>query len=100
MSSPAFPSITISQGRNIYANQALKLNNAKAVRDAKTWYSKRRPEIEEMFVPSSMAERRAARRTRALRSSMRALRRSTAKRFASRSRSISPKRRPARRSIC
>jgi hypothetical protein len=28
----------------------LKLNNGKPVRDAKTWYSKRRPEIEEMFL--------------------------------------------------
>jgi hypothetical protein len=28
---------------------ALKLNNGKSVRDARTWYSKRRPEIVEMF---------------------------------------------------
>jgi hypothetical protein len=27
----------------------LKLNNGKPVRDARTWYSKRRPEIVEMF---------------------------------------------------
>src|SRR5580698_6752440 len=27
----------------------LKLNDGKSVRDAKTWYSKRRPEIVEMF---------------------------------------------------
>src|SRR5271170_3904646 len=28
---------------------ALKLNNGKSVRDARTWYSKRRPQIVEMF---------------------------------------------------
>lgn len=29
---------------------ALKLNNGKLVRDAKTWYAKRRPEIEQIFL--------------------------------------------------
>src|SRR5579859_791142 len=29
---------------------ALKLNNGRPVRDAKTWYSKRRPEIEQLFL--------------------------------------------------
>jgi hypothetical protein len=29
--------------------EPLKLNNGEPVRDAKTWYSKRRPEIVEMF---------------------------------------------------
>ena len=49
----------------------LQLNNGKPVRDAKTWYSKRRPEIVEMFETQQYGSRPGGLRMRASKSSTR-----------------------------
>ena len=77
----------------------LRLNNGKPVHDARTWYSKRRPEIVEMFETQQYgrAPGRPADESFEMVDPERL--RSTAKRFANRSPSISTRTRPARRSI-